>query len=143
MALYLIKADNQPIWDHEEYEKNPIAANLFELYDIEEDELEEELREMKCDIANDYYDPEVHEDYGEFVENNSDIICVKYDPNNPTHIEHKGFEDQRPEHVAWLAAEKVRLVTTAREARLERLVELREEQERISLEIERIKEENK
>lgn len=65
---------------------------------------------MQCEIAESYggFD-EDEQEFGEFVEDNSDYIVVDYDHTNPIHIEHPGYEGERPEHVEWLKKEKDRI----------------------------------
>lgn len=46
------------------------------------------------------------EDYGEFVERVAAGIALPYDPTNKDHWTLPGFEDQRPERVAYIKAYK-------------------------------------
>lgn len=90
------------------------------------------------EISEEYVEEEV-----EFVSRNSDAIIIKYDPTNPIHIEHDGFEDQRPEKVAW-EKEQAEIAKKHRVKRLKnRIDEIFKQRAALEVELQEIEEELK
>lgn len=154
--FYLIKTDNDNIWHYDDYRKNPSVGNHFELHKVDGD-IDEYVWELRCEMASntdeqsvDYVCRECYssheyeveqcdncdsenidteeEEWGEFVERATSVVIVKYDPTNPTHQEHPGYEDERPEHLRWKKKDKydraVEQLVAIRKYREDKLAEL-------------------
>jgi hypothetical protein len=87
-------------------------------------------------ISEDYVEEEV-----DFVSSNSDAIIIKYDPTNPIHIAHNGFEEQRPEHVQWKREQEKLKAKERRDYLRNRRVEITELRTQLMAELEEINKE--
>ena len=121
--------------------ETPSVGNHFELIDT--DNISEYDWDVCSDYASDKYGGEEEDgDWGDFVESNGGSSkYYKYDPTNPVHVKHKGFEDQRPEHVAWLLEETARLEKAHWDERKATLADMKIALEELTLNIENLQSE--
>lgn len=130
MSLYLYYHDSQGYSCN--IPKTPCAGNHYELIDVDN------IREYDWDVrqaAAADVEQEDCQDWSDHVESNGGVSrWVEYDPTDPVHIAHTGYEDQRPEHIEYLAEQK-RLQKLAQQKWNEnRLVEIGKEIRALELE---------
>jgi hypothetical protein len=92
--------------------------------------------EVRQDAAADSFDDDECE-WGDHVEREGGVSkWFNYDPTNPVHVEHKGYESQRPEHVAWLAEREAHYLAMHWKERAAKLKEMKQQRINLDHEIE-------
>jgi len=116
--------------------ETPSVRNHYEL--VETDDIGEYAYEEDSEYASNNAQDEEDDWHDHVAQHGGSSKWFAYDPTDPVHIEHKGYEEQRPEHIKWLEAKKQAAIEESERRREARLVQIQKEIRALLLEQEEL-----